>query len=113
MSKFVCNDCGSLDIQRTEPESDFEWYAQLVGCEGARVPVPSYLDCEAWFLDHDVDDNLVDEKITVVVDYWDPKKYKSPWGMLQRYILKELRLQSERTAAPKSGGMLRKDGRYY
>ena len=110
MSQLVCNDCGSMDIVFTGMV--LPWYNTLTELEGISVAVPEFGECERWLADHDVDDNLLEEKMTVVVDYWDPKKYKSPWGMLQRYILKELRLQSERTASPQSGGMLRGGARY-
>ncbi len=90
-----------------------DWYTILITRLDAEVTVPPYSHCTKWLDEHEGAWDLVEEMSAVVEGYWDSKKKRSPWAMLRVYILKQLREQSQRTAAPKSGGMLKKDGRYY
>lgn len=89
-----------------------DWYTILITRPDAEVTVPPFSHCTAWLDEVDGRWHLVDEMSAVVETYWDPKKKKSPWGMLRTYIGKELRQQSERTAAPQRKTSRASDGRY-
>ena len=119
MTTRTCPSC----FHTWEEEISFpDWYGTLVACKpelnkngkpkGQFRPVPPYEFCEAWMNEHDGAWKFADEKSAVVEAYWDPKKKSSPWAMFRMYVTKELRLQSERTAAPQSGLLRKSEGRY-
>ncbi len=108
MNSFTCPECRHTWEEEVVVPS---WYETLLACEKAKRPVPPLKFCEAWIDENDAW-HLVAEMVAVVETYWDPPKKKSPWGMFKTYVSKELRLQSERTATPQGGGMLRKQDRY-
>jgi len=109
MTRLTCPECHH---QWEEEIVVPDWYETLVACAGAKRAVPPYEHCKAWLDEDEKRWRLVEEMAAVVETYWDPPKKKSPWGMLRTYVGKELRLQSERTAASQ-GGLLRKsEGRY-
>ena len=109
MTRHTCPKCHhSWEEEILVPD----WYETLVACQGAKRAVPPYEHCEAWMNEHDGAWKFADEKSAVVEAYWDPKKKSSPWAMFRMYVTKELRLQSERTAAPQSGLLRKSEGRY-
>lgn len=109
MSSHTCPKCQHCWEEEIELP---EWYDILITRPNAEVTVPPYSHCVKWLDTHEGAWDLVEEKAAVVETYWDPRKKKSPWGMLRTYIGKELRLLSERTEAREPNGMLKGGGRY-
>ena len=110
MEAYTCPKCQHSWEEEIELP---DWYTILITRPDAEVTVPPYSHCTKWLDEHEGAWDLAEEMSAVVEGYWDSKKKRSPWAMLRVYILKQLREQPQRTAASKSGGMLKKDGRYY
>ena len=113
MSQLVCHDCGSTDIGVIVSDDDAQWVGDLrtiAGWDSRGTPYEHLLFRNGWAYQFDEDE------LALAVDSFastQEKTLKGYTNLVRAFKNHVNKGYHKATAAPKSGGMLKKDGRYY
>ena len=116
-ARFVCEDCGSINIAELDDEDEeAQWLLDLRLIPGWDVRGRGF---EHLFHRNGWLDNFDEEELERAVESFASTQARTLKGYTNMVMAFKNHIaqgyhkpKSERTAAPKSGGMLRKDGRY-